>query len=183
VTRRRQQHAIAGCNLSTMRTRWLGMGLAAAFVACGGVSSPTHVELSGRTPAEAGALVAQSFCTHESRCGHVSFTCSTGGGAGSTGGTPSPTACTATIAYLPYDDCHAQVSTDVTQLLTCAMPTPAQVDTLEQCFDALAARPCVTQAEADAMARAIEATGTTPPDDVPASCALITDPPPGCPAP
>jgi hypothetical protein len=158
------------------------MGMAVAFVACdGGNSGPAHVEISGRTPAEAGAIAAQPVCARDARCGKVSVTCSGGGSAGGSGSDAGTTSsCVATIEPIVYGDCYAEASADITALLTCAALTPAQIDTLEICFDMLAAKSCVTQAEADAVAQASEA-GTSPqPDPLPAACALLVNPPP-CP--
>jgi hypothetical protein len=37
-----------------------------------------------------------------------------------------------------------------------------------------------TQAEADALARESEAGNSPPPEEIPAECALLAEPPPGC---
>jgi hypothetical protein len=88
--------------------------------------------------------------------------------------------CTGTIQPISRDDCQVDVSEDIAELLTCAAPTAEQVDTLETCFDTLAAEPCVTQAEADSWARAAEM-GVSPPEmEVPPACALIANPPATC---
>jgi hypothetical protein len=161
----------------------IGMGVAAVFVACGGNSSgPTHVEISGRTPTEAATIAAQTVCTRDARCGHVTISCSGGGAAGGSGSDAgAPTfSCVATIEPIAYADCYEDANGDIAHLLTCAAPTPDQTDMLEQCFDALAARPCVTQSEADALARASETGTSPPPEDLPAACALLANPPPGC---
>ena len=165
-----------------MRARWMGFGMGIVFVACGGSGGPTHVEISGQTPTAAAAIAAKAVCTRDARCGHVVVTCSGGGAAGSSGsdgGAPTVN-CMATIEPIAYDDCYADASGDIAGLLTCAAPTAEQTDTLEMCFDMLAARACVTQADADALARQSEAGNSPPPEDVPAACALLAEPPPGC---
>ena len=160
--------------------RW-GLGLVFALLGCGGSSGPGHVEISGKSPAEAAAIAARSVCTHDARCGRPSITCMGSGSAGGSGSDAAATmTCTATINPVPYDDCYADASADIEHLLTCAAPTPEQVDTLETCFDMLAAKKCLTQAEADAQARAAEMGTSPPPQDLPAACSLLTMPPSGC---
>jgi len=155
----------------------MGIGM----VTCGGGGAP-HVEISGKSPVDGAALAASAVCMRDARCGKVTIACAGSGGGGSDGGTSTST-CTATIEPVAYADCYAEASSDIETLLSCAALTADQVNTLEVCFDTLAAQGCVTQAEADAQARAA-AEGTTPPSDAPpASCALLSTPPPGCGAP
>lgn len=162
----------------------LTLGLGIAFVACGGGDMPGHVEISGKTPTEAAAIAAQAVCAHDARCGRVVISCSGGGGAGANGSGAAPTmTCTGTIQPVSRDDCYADASGDIAELLTCAAPTAEQVDTLETCFDALVAEPCVSQAEADAWARAAEMGAPPPEMEVPPGCALIANPPATCQSP
>ena len=166
-----------------MRTPWLAFGAGLALVACGkSTTPPAHVEISGRSPAEGAAIAARAVCTHSAACGNVTIICSAGGTAGSSGsGAAAPaTTCTATIEPVAFADCYAEANSDIAELLTCAAPTPEQIDTLEMCFDWFATHPCVTQAEADAKARLLESGTQPPPDPMPAACALLTDPPAGC---
>jgi hypothetical protein len=118
----------------------------------------------------------------DARCGKVSIVCMGGGSAGGSGSDASgPTStCTGTIEPVAYNDCYTQASADIQTLLSCALLTADQVNTLEVCFDTLAAQSCVTQAEADAQAHAAEGGSAPPPDPPPASCALLSTPPPGC---
>jgi hypothetical protein len=164
-----------------MRALWIGIGIGIAFVACGsGTKGPAPVEISGKTPAEAAAIAARAVCTREARCGRARIECMGSGAAGGSGSDAGFTSsCMATIVPIPYDDCYADASADIADLLTCAAPTADQIDMLEICFDMLAARACITQAEADALARASEA-GNSPPDELPAACALLMNPPSGC---
>ena len=162
-----------------MRATWIGLGMGIVFMACGDTSGPTHVELSGKTPTEGAAIAAQAVCAHDARCGRVSISCEGSGAAGGNGGTASTT-CVGTIRPVSRDDCYADANEDIAQLLTCAAPTADQIDMLETCFDMLASVPCVTQAEADERARAAEMGVSPPGKEVPAACALLAEPPPGC---
>ena len=157
------------------------MGL--VFVACGGGNgAPTHVEISGKTPTEAASIAARAVCTRDARCGHLTIACMGGGAAGGSGSDASaPTSsCVATIVPVAYDSCYADASGDIANLLTCAAPTAEQIDMLEICFDTLAATACITQEQADALARASEAGTSPPPDERPEACALLQSPPTGC---
>lgn len=164
---------------SMTHARW-ALGLAITLLGCGS-SGPGHVEISGKSPAEAAAIAARSVCTHDARCGHPSITCMGGGSAGGSGSDAAPTmTCTATINPVPYDECYADASADLERLLTCTALSADQINTLETCFDMLAARACVTQAEADAQARAAEMGISPTPDVLPAACAFLAMPPPSC---
>jgi hypothetical protein len=166
-----------------MRAWLTGIGMGIVLVTCGGNNGSTgHVELSGQTPTEAAAIAARSVCNHDARCGRVRITCSGSGSAGGSGidASPPTSSCVATIDPVVYEECYADANADIAALLTCAAFTAEQINTLEICFDMLAARNCVPQAEADAQARTIEAGGSQPPDGFPAACTLLITPPPGC---
>lgn len=142
------------------------------LVGCG--DGPTHVELSGKTPAEGSALAATAICGQVVRCGSLVISCS--GGAG------SPTECTATINPIDHASCYAIVQPDTEQLLSCPGLTPAQIDIIELCVDATAHEPCRTQAQADALAAQAEVSGLDSVDFNPPECAFLDDPNfvPGC---
>ena len=164
-----------------MRAGWIGFGMGVVFMACGGSDGPAHVEISGKTPTEAAAIAAEAVCAHDARCGHVVITCMGSGTAGGSGSDAAPTmTCMGTIEKPSRDDCYADASGDLAELLTCAAPTAEQLDVLETCFDMMAALPCVTQAEADERARAAEMGVSPPAEEIPAACALIAEPPPAC---
>jgi hypothetical protein len=167
-----------------MRGTWMrfGLAVAVAVMACGSSSGPTHVEISGRTPSEGAAIAAQAVCGQAARCGGVTIACMGGGTAGGSGSDAAPPSmhCEATIEPISRDACVADASGDIEELLSCPTLTAEQVDTLETCFDALAAQPCITQAEADERARAAEVGISPPADETPAACALLKEPPPGC---
>jgi hypothetical protein len=152
-----------------------------ALVACSG-GGPTHVEISGKSPDEAAALAARAICGRDARCGRPSVTCSGGGSAGSSGsdGSAPTITCEGKIAPVSYNDCYADASEDIAQVLTCASLTAEQIDTLEMCFDMVAAQPCTTQAEVDARARDSEMGISPQPDVLPAACALFMNPPGNC---
>ena len=171
-----------------MRGYWTIAGVTIAGALCvvvnscgGGNDGPAHVEISGKTPGEGAAVVARAVCVREARCGRASITCSGSGSAGGSGSDAGTTfTCAAMIRPVVYDDCFKDVGGDLTELLACPALTPADIDTLEICVDALIAPKCETQAEADARARASEAgMGPTRPA-MPAACAILTQPPPGC---
>ena len=66
------------------------IGPALALLSCGGGSSaPAHVEITGKTPAEAADIAAHAICTHDAQCGHVGIMCMSGGVAGGSGSSDS----------------------------------------------------------------------------------------------
>lgn len=155
--------------------------LCAVINSCGGSNGPAgHVEISGKTPTEGADVAARAVCTREQRCGQASITCSGGaaGGSGSDAGTTF--SCTATIRPVDFDECYEDVGGDIAELLACPALTPADVDMLELCIDALVAPKCETQAEADARARASEAGMAPTRPGMPPACAILAQPPPGC---
>jgi hypothetical protein len=160
---------------------WLGIGLGVAVAACSG-GGPTHVEISGKSPDEGAATAARAICARDARCGRPVVTCSGGGSAGSSGsdGSAPTMTCVGTIAPVSYDDCYADASGDIAEVLTCGSFTTEQIDTLEMCFDMVSAQPCVTQAEVDARARDSEMGISPPPEVLPAACALFMNPPTNC---
>ncbi|HVX95171.1 MAG TPA: hypothetical protein VHK47_09705 [Polyangia bacterium] len=165
-----------------MKTSWSLVGVVATLLSCGGGGGSGHVELSGKTPGEGAALAAGAVCRRQVQCGDVSILCMAGGAAGGSGSDASAASqtCTASITPVIYDDCFADAEPDIEKLLACTALTPADRDTLEGCFDALAAEPCVTQADADERARRL-AMGVQPtPAEPPAACDLIEHPPAGC---
>lgn len=162
-----------------MRAHGVLMTIALTVASCGGGNKPVHVELSGKPPEEAGQVAGRFVCTHDAQCGHPSVTCQSAGPAGDAGG-PTTMSCVGQITPVPFDGCFEDASSDISELLTCGQLSLDQVDTLEQCFDILANRACVTQAEVDAMARAREAGGESPKEELPTECALLVTPPASC---
>ena len=146
------------------------------FVAIGclagcGSDGPTHVELSGKTPAEGSALAATAVCGQVARCGSVAIICTSGGD----GTTTTTTECTATITPETHASCYEDVRPDIEQLLSCPALTPAQIDMIEVCVDATARAACLTQAQADALAAQAEVSGGGVDLDPP-ECAFLNDP-------
>jgi hypothetical protein len=140
-----------------------------------------HIEISGKTPGEGAAIAARAVCTRDASCGRVSIACMGGGSAGGSGSDAGFTMmCTATIQPINYSDCYADAAGDIQKLLSCPALTPQQVNELEVCFDMLAALKCMTQAEADAQARASAAGAAPPPTTRPPECELLVRPPAGC---
>jgi hypothetical protein len=147
-----------------------GIILAGCLAACGGGSG--RVELSGKSPADGSAQAADAICRQVAACGEAHIIC--------VGGSPGVTDCTATITPVDHTSCYADVRPDIEQLLTCPDLTPPLIDVIELCVNALARQPCLTQAEADALAARFEAG-----EDVslnPPECAAVNDPNflPGC---
>jgi hypothetical protein len=175
---------ISGYPPAMKRSACTSLGLCLAVLSCGGNESGIgHVEISGKSPAEAGTVAAHALCTHEAQCGSVSTVCMGGGSAGGSGSDASaaPTfSCMGVITPVVYDDCFTKTSSDIANLLTCAMLTPDQTNTLETCFDMLNAEPCTTQAEADAQAKASASGGPPTHQPQPAACAVVMNLPPNC---
>jgi hypothetical protein len=103
---------------------------------------------------------------------------SAGGSGNDAGGVTN--SCVGTIRPVAYDDCYADANSDIARILSCPALTPEQINMMEICFDMLAARRCVTQAEVDAQALVVEAGGEPMRDDLPAACGFLLTPPPGC---
>jgi hypothetical protein len=143
-----------------------------ALGACGDADGSGHIELSGKSPAEGSSLAASAICKREVSCGTVNVACM--------GGTSMATECSATIVHPEQAACYADVQPSLEKLLSCQALTPEQVNMIEQCFDALAARPCITQAEADALARTEEMTMSLPPSPQLPECNFLEQPLPGC---
>jgi hypothetical protein len=150
-----------------------GIVLVSCLAACDDGDSPRHVELSGKLPAEGSALAADALCDQATACGTVSIGCA--------GGSDGFMDCTATINHRTYDACYTDVRPDIEQTLACPELTPALIDMMEQCIDAWARQPCLTQAQADALAAQAEANGGMIDLDPP-ECAFLDDPntAPGC---
>jgi hypothetical protein len=142
-----------------------------ALIGCGDSRPSGHVELSGKSPAEGSSLAANAICTREVTCGMADIQC--------TGGKNVSTQCMVTIVYPERAACYAEVQPNVQKLLSCPALTPGEIDLIELCVDARAARPCITPAQADALARTAE-TGTIPPDPPPPECEFLQQPIPGC---
>jgi hypothetical protein len=167
-----------------MRSGCTPLVLGLAVLSCGGNGGAVgHVEISGKSPVEGAAIAAHALCAHEAQCGSVSTFCMGGGSAGGSGNDASATptfSCMAVITPVVYDDCFTKTSSDIAKLLTCAMLTPDQTNTLETCFDMLNAQACTTQAEADAQAKANASSGPPTRQQLPAACAVVMTPPPNC---
>jgi hypothetical protein len=157
--------------------------LVLVLLSCGGGGNnvASHVEISGKPPSEGAAIAAGAVCARQAQCGQVSIACMGSGSGGGSGSDASMTnTCTATIRPVKYDDCYMEAGKDIADLLSCPALTAAQVDELELCFDMIIAPKCITQAEADAQARAAETGQPRPSVTPPPECALLVHPPSGC---
>jgi hypothetical protein len=145
---------------------------ATALGACGDAAGSGHIEISGKSPAQGSSLAANAICKRDVSCGTVNVACM--------GGTNMVTQCSATIVHPEQAACYADVQRSLEKLLSCQALTPEQVNMIELCVDALAARPCIAQAEADALARTEEMTMSLPPSPQPPECDFLGQPLPGC---
>jgi hypothetical protein len=158
-----------------MKARALVTGIMlAGFIAGCDSDGSGHVELSGKPPAQASADVATAVCSTIARCGSVSLTCMGGGPAG---GTAPPTVeCTASVRREEFPACYADVQPDIEHTFTCPDLTPALVDMIELCLDAMLQQPCPTQAQLDAVAAQAEVNGGSTSSLDPPECAFLKDP-------
>jgi hypothetical protein len=166
-----------------MKKRWIVAGISLGLLACSdGSGGASHVEISGKTPAEGATIAANAVCMHEARCGSLTIACTSGGAAGGAGSNTGAvaTTCTGTIDTVDFGKCMSDGVTALTKLLSCPSITPDQVNQLETCFDMLDAQPCVTQAEADAEAKVAATGGQIGRPNLPAACDLLQHPPAGC---
>jgi len=139
---------------------------------CGGTARSGHVELTGKPASEGSSLAADAICNRDTACGTVDIQCA--------GGTNMGTTCSATIVHPDQAACYSRLQPRFEQLLSCPALTPAQVDMVELCVDAMAAQLCVTQAQADALAQTAEMTMSVPPAPSPPECDFLGQPLPGC---
>ena len=77
--------------------------------------------------------------------------------------------CTATITPVDHASCYAGVQPDIEDTLSCPELTPALIDMIELCVDATARTPCLTQAQADALAAQAEVGGGVVDLDLPSA--------------
>jgi hypothetical protein len=115
---------------------------------------------------------ADAICKRKAECGVVEISC--------TGGTDIATQCSATINHPDATICVAQEQPSIQKVLSCPALTPSELDTIQQCVNALATQPCVTQAQADALAMTAQQGMALPPDSTPAACATLEQPIAGC---
>lgn len=160
--------SVALCDLLTL----LGVVLVGLSSCSSSSSDSTGITLSGKSPSEASQEAATAICNKSARCGIVDISC--------TGGTDAATQCSATISHPDATTCIAQKQPSLEKILSCPALTTSEIRTVEQCVDAIVAKPCVTQSEADSLAMTAQETMTLPPDLPPAECAPLEKPIPGC---
>lgn len=167
VTRRQNRDRGLGalCNVVTV------LAVALWGVSCGG-SSESTATLTGKSPSEASQEAATAICNRNAKCGIVDISC--------TGGTDAATQCSASIDHPDAKTCVAQEQPSLEKLLSCAALTASEVETIQQCVDALVAQPCVTQAEAESLALTAQEGMALPPNLPPAVCASLEQPIAGC---
>jgi hypothetical protein len=151
----------------------IAAGVMLAGGSCDSSSGAMGVTLVGRSPSDGAQAAAAAICERDARCGTVSISC--------TGGTTASTKCSAEFVYPVEADCISQRKPAIERLLGCAALTTAQIEMIKQCIDALVARACVTQAQADALVMSAMESMSLPPDPPPAECTFLEEPIPGCP--
>jgi len=157
---------------SVLRGSVMALAIASSAGSCGGSSASPAVTLTGKSPSEAAQDAATAICDRNARCGIVDISC--------TGGTDAATQCSASIDHPDTASCVAQEQASLDKLLSCTALTASERDSVQQCVDALVAQPCVSQAEADALAMLAQEGMALPPDLPPTACAPLEQPIPGC---
>ncbi|HUH05585.1 MAG TPA: hypothetical protein VML75_26505 [Kofleriaceae bacterium] len=132
--------------------------------ACGG--GGTTIELGDKTPEVASAEIADAICDEQVECGEIDIECMS---------TEAGLDCTGTIEPVDYNACYAELQPDIQSDLAACDLTDAEKTTVEDCLNALLARPCITQSELDAYVAAIEAGDETATlgEPIPASCEQV----------
>lgn len=157
-------------NVEPMRA--IALAVVVLMSSCGGNDDRDHVDISGRSPAQAASIAAKAICQTAVKCGSVRISCA---GGGSNTGETVPTTCTGSIEPISYDECFADARPDLEKVLGCRAFTSDEEAIIEDCINAMAGASCTTQAEADELARRAEmglgGTGRQPPP----SCAQLTD--------
>jgi hypothetical protein len=126
----------------------VALALASSAAACSS-SDSTTVTLTGKPPDVASQDAANAICKRKAACGVVEISCS--------GGTDAATQCSAAINHPDAPTCVAQQQPSIQKVLSCPALTASELEVIQQCVNALATQPCVTQAQADALAMTAEA--------------------------
>lgn len=139
-----------------------------ALAGCPRSSTPTdRYDVRGLDAEAASEQMADAFCGFTAACGEVSIEC-----LASTEGTLS---CTATIERGDEAECREEVLEEGPSMLECAEMTTAEQEALSDCLNALDDAECPTQADADAMAEAVErGEELEGSDPLPAECMVLS---------
>ena len=125
---------------------YLLLALPLAVVACGGDDGLT-VDIRGLTAEEAADEAAGALCEWAAECGQVSYECSSDG---------TTTTCAGTIEPMTYTACYADLQAEMrADFVGCELTTAEQV-LVNDCVNGMLAVPCLTQAQVDANAEAME---------------------------
>ncbi len=141
---------------------------ALALAGCPRSSTPTdRYDIRGLDGPAAAEEMADAFCGFAARCGSVSIECSSSA--------EGALSCSAMIE--PADEeseCREEVLEEGPALLECADLTAGEEELLNDCMNAMDDVDCPTQADADALAEAIER-GEEPEglDPLPAECVVL----------
>jgi hypothetical protein len=139
--------------------------LSVSLFACGDDDGTSSVDIRGLTAEEAAAVSAEAICNQSVRCGAVSYECSSDG---------QTTTCTGTIEPVQYQECYLDLEPEMRGDFEGCELTEAQALQANDCVNAMADAPCLTQAQVDANAAAREV-GDDPPygGELPVACEQI----------
>jgi hypothetical protein len=127
--------------------RFPSMLAAALLGAC--ANTVTTFGDTGRGTTERANEFADAMCAWAAECGLVSIACDT-----------SP--CSGSVNEIRYDECYQESREQVAAALQCNPERDALLELLDECKRAFTARPCPTQADADAYAKTAEAGNEDP---------------------
>lgn len=114
-----------------------------------GCGRDTTVSIVGESPDDQADDIASAVCEREQQCGKHRVYCETSG--------DGVLHCTGIIDRPSFETCYENARANTLEdLLACEL-TRAQETTVQTCINATLAQSCVTQAELDAQALAIEA--------------------------
>ncbi len=134
-----------------MRIAWMGIAcvLAAGCYTAHGEDSgreSLHIDIYGKSPAEAADLATEALCKTHSECGVFVARCSEDG-------------CSAELTNSSYDECYQDFYDGTVALFECAELSPAQERDVNRCLNTAFPELCaeITPQQLDAFARAVEA--------------------------
>lgn len=152
-----------------IRTMLVTSMLLAAATGCGkGHQRGGAVDIRGDSPEEAADEVVEAVCDWTARCGEPSVECG-----GSTGG---DIRCTATIEDVTFAECYDDLHPGALADFRCAELTEEQARIVNECINAITSQRCVSMAELEEYAAALEA-GEEPPSPLamPPECGALRE--------
>ena len=134
------------------------------FAACGGDDG---VDIVGATPEEAADELANAGCDRDVECGvwQIDIELDEQG---------NVTSCTAVPMDVVHAECVADEREQLREILECSMPTDAEAEMINQCFNDAIAQDCLAEAEVTAYCEALEnGEEVDQPGQAPASCEAL----------